>query len=207
MIRRSTWILLVIFAALVGLTIYLQKNKEATQEMASTFPTPSVKTLFSAEEGLPFRIHIEASTGETVEVARNVDNVWVLKMPIEAAADQGLVEGAASQITSLRVLNEVQLGPEVVGLDRPAYLLKISFTNGKEHEVAIGSLTPTESGYYVRVDQGQTVIVTKSGIDSLIELLKSPPYAETPTPSPTPVLPTETPTPTPTAGAEVTPTP
>ncbi len=205
MIRKSTWILLVIFAALVGLTIYLQKDKEATQELASTFPTASVKTLFSAEEGLPFRIRIESQTGEAVEVVRNADNVWVLKTPMEAAADQSLVEGAASQITSLRVLTEVQLAPEIVGLDHPAYILKISFTGGKEHEVEIGSLTPTESGYYVRVDRGQTVIVAKSGIDSLIGLLTSPPYAETPTPTVTPEPPTETPTPT--VEAEVTPTP
>ncbi|MGC8856665.1 MAG: DUF4340 domain-containing protein [Anaerolineae bacterium] len=205
MIRKSTWILLVIFAALVGLTIYLQKDKEATQELAATFPTASVKTLFSSEEGLPFRIRIEAQTGEAVEVVRNADNVWVLKTPIEAAADQSLAEGAASQITSLRVLSEVQLAPEIVGLNRPAYLLKISFTGGKEHEVEIGSVTPTESGYYVQVDHGQTVIVAKSGIDSLIGLLTSPPYAETPTPSVTPEPPTETPTPTAEAIATATP--
>jgi len=204
MIRKSTWILLVIFAALVGLAIYLQKDKEATQSMATTFPTASAKTLFPAEEGLPFRIRIESQTGEAVEV-RNADNVWVLKSPIEAAADQGLVEGAASQITSLRVLSEVQLAAEIVGLDRPSYILKISFTGGKEHEVEIGSLTPTESGYYVRVDRGQTVIVSKSGIDSLIGLLTSPPYAETPTPSVTPAPATETPAPT--VEAEATPTP
>ena len=62
-----------------------------------------------------------------------------------------------------------------------------------ERKAQVGVITPTDSGYYVLNTAGEVVVVSKSSIDSLLELLKNPPYLETLTPSPTAV--TETPLP------------
>lgn len=199
MIRKPTWILLVLLAGLIGFMFYYN-NKKALSAFETT-PTASATFLFGPEDGLPSRIQVESSTGETVELAHDAEQAWTLTLPIEAAADQGLAEAAASQVTTLRVLDQVDLGLEIIGLDRPTYVITIGFTGGTVHKLEVGSLTPTQSGYYVRVDGERLVIVNKTSLDSLLNLVTAPPYAETPTPSPLP------PTATPDSATEATPTP
>lgn len=201
MIRKPTWILLVVLAGLIGFMFYYNNQKALTA--IETTPTSSTAFLFGPEDGLPSSIKIEASTGETVELAHDADQAWMLKMPIEAAADQGLAEAAASQVTTLRVLDEVGLGLEIIGLDRPVYIITIGFTAGTVHKLEVGSKTPTQSGYYVRVDGEQIVILNLTSLDALLNLVTAPPYAETPTPSPAPA----TPTPASATEAAATPTP
>src|SRR5574341_987340 len=100
MIRRNTWVLLFILAGLIGLTFYL-KNQQTRAEAEAT-PTAGISYLFTSAEGLPSGIKIEAATGESVEVTREANGKWVLKAPVQAEADQGLVEAAATQVGSLR---------------------------------------------------------------------------------------------------------
>jgi hypothetical protein len=115
------------------------------------------------------------------------------------------VEAAATQLTSLRVVGEVKGDAEIFGLDTPAYAINIEFAEGKTRLLEVGDNTPTNSGYYVRLDRGKILIVGLSGIDSLTNLVIFPPYASTPTPSPQP--PTATPVPPVETEAAVTPTP
>jgi hypothetical protein len=195
MVRRTTWFALLVLAALIGLTIYLrQKPPGASAEVTETPGAPESQSLFGSEAGLPTNLKISAATGGTVELAHAVDNTWTLKQPIQAAADQGQAEAAATQIGALRALDPVELPLNVVGLDKPAYTIVVGFTGGVTHTLEIGDQTPSGSGYYTRMDKGVVTIVTGAGIDSLLGLLTAPPYLETPTPSPVP--PTETPVPT-----------
>jgi len=202
--RRPTVIYLLLFLVLVGAYYYLN-NREQPADIALTVePTSEVSYLFTAEDGVPTSIRIESKAGDIVEVARNVENAWALKLPIEAAAEQASAEAAASQVTTMQILDRLpDIDPEIVGLTDPEYILVIKFTSGVERNVKIGVITPTESGYYVQNTDDETVIVSKSSVDALLGLLNNPPYLETPTPSPialteTPIPPTpsnETPTP------------
>jgi hypothetical protein len=183
--RRSTTIFLLLFVALAGIYYYLNNRPEAADSSITPEPTTQVSYLFTPEDGLPTGIRIESKAGETVEVARNADNAWALILPAEAAADQGSVEAAASQVTTIRVLDRLTDTPaEAVGLDVPEYKMVVKFTSGVERMVEIGVLTPTGSGYYVRKNGNEIVIVSKSAVDSLLELLSNPPYAPTETPPP-----------------------
>jgi hypothetical protein len=202
MIRRNTWFLLILLAALIGFMVFVNKRKQA----AATEPTPTGAVdvfLFGPEAGNPTRIKIEAAGGELVEVARDASGQWAITAPVDAPADQALVQAAADQIGAMTQLQEIEIELAAVGLDRPANVLTIAFSTGKQHRVAIGSKTVTDSGYYVRLDAETTTrIITTSSIEALLNLLKSPPYAQTPTPSPapgseTPVSASETPTGTP----------
>jgi Domain of unknown function (DUF4340) len=198
MIRRSTVVYIVLLLVLAGAYYYLNnRNKtadievtaEATSEVAQAY-------LFSAEDGTPSSIRIESKAGKTVEVARGADNAWMLTQPIEAKADQGAAEAAASQITTMSILDTVpDIDPKIVGLETPEYVLTVKFTSGVERTVDIGVITPTESGYYVRDAEGKVIIVSRSAIDSLLGLLDNPPYLETLTPSPIPATETSTPLP------------
>lgn len=191
MLKRSTWLALIVLAVLIGWMIYIQQDEKAVKEEAKSFPTLETHRLFDAAEGLPTRIKIEAATGETVEVGLGMGNLWELTLPFGGAADQGQVEAAVTQIGTLRSLEQVgQIPLSELGLEKPTYIITLGFTDGKTHTLEIGDQTPSGSGYYVRLDQDQAMIVEGAGIDGLLGLLTFPPYRETPTPSPLPSTPT-----------------
>ena len=205
--RRFPVIYILLLGLLVGAYYYLDQRAQSADadiaDIAITFaPEAEIAYLFASEDGAPTSIRVESSkTGEVVELARNAENAWALILPIEASAEQGSSEAAASQLTTIRISDRLpNINPKDVGLDVPAYKLTVKFTNGVERIAEIGVITPTENGYYVRID-GEIVIVSRNAIDALVGLLTNPPYVETPTPSPVPATETKTPLPsTPEAG-------
>jgi len=183
MIRRSTVVYVVLLLVLAGAYYYLNNREQPADIELTAEPGSEVSYLFTAEEGTPSSIRIESRTGETVEVARGADNAWILTEPIETKADQGAAAAAASQITTMRIVDTVpDVDPQIVGLDTPEYVLTTNFTSGVKRTVEVGVITPTESGYYVRDAAGNVVIVSRSAIDALLGLLTNPPFLETPTP-------------------------
>jgi hypothetical protein len=181
--RRPTVIFLLLFLAL-AVTYYYLNNREQPADISVTVePTTEVRYLFTAEDGLPTSIRIESKAGDVVEVARDAANAWALIEPNEASADQASAEAAASQVTTMQILDTIpEVDPEIVGLTNPEYIVTIKFSSDVERKVDIGVVTPTESGYYVRNTNGDIVIISRSSVDALLGLLTNPPYAETPTP-------------------------
>lgn len=184
--RRSTIIYLVLFAIVLGAAYYFN-NRAATAEAEATpeATLPPIEYLFTSADGTPTGMRITSKAGEVVQVARNAESAWAVVLPDEAAADQGSSEAAATQVTTMRILERVpNLAPEAAGLDDPDYTFSFQFTSGSERTIEVGVLTPTESGYYVRGEDGGIVIVSRSAVDALLGLLTSPPYAPTETPPP-----------------------
>jgi hypothetical protein len=182
--KRSTGIVLIVFLALVGLMLYLNQKNPSTGA-ADVTPTATVENLFTQTDGLPISIDIKSKAGEEVAIERNDAGVWVLKQPIEAEADQGSAEAAASQASDLRIVSKPQVAPDEVGLTQPSYILTVKLTGGTVKTVRIGDLTPTSSGYYTSVDgSNEVLIVGKTGMDALLSMVTSPPYVSTPTPAP-----------------------
>ena len=185
--RRSTIIYILLLGVMAGAYYYLTNREQPADITVTVEPTAKVSYLFTADDGTPTSIRVESQSGEVVELARNAENAWALILPSEASAEQGSSEAAASQLTTIRISDHLpNISPKDVGLDVPAYTLTVKFTTGVERIAEIGVITPTENGYYVRMD-GEIVIVSRNAIDALIGLLTNPPYAETPTPPlPTP---------------------
>lgn len=184
--KRSTWIVLVIFLALVGIFFYLNQRESTVSEDGEASPTVApVEYLISETDGLPSSIEIKSNSGDQVHIERDKAGEWVLKQPTEAEANQGSAEAAASQLTALRIVSRPEVAPADAGLIHPSYEMTVKLTGGKVKNVRIGDLTPIESGYYTSVDDnGEVLIVSKTGLDSLLVLLTSPPFASTPTPEP-----------------------
>jgi len=202
MIKRNTWILLVLFAALVGFALfqkYKPPKEEPAEDVTPTATIAPVEFLFPAEEGVVTSILIESKEGEVIGVERG-DEGWVVTKPVEANADQGPVEAAASQATALTIINRLDIDPAAAGLESPAYTITIGFANGNVFTAEIGDETPIGSGYYARKDGGKILVISKDGIDALLNLLWYSPALATETP-----LPSETPTQTPTPAATTTP--
>ncbi len=196
--RAGTWITLVLLLALIGVSYYLNNQKETAAAEAT--PAGETTFVFDAAQGMPTSIEVKPVDGDAVKVARNTENVWVMELPVKAEANQGIAEQAASQVASLSVVSEVDGDPQIFGVNDPSFIITVEFSNGEKHTLDVGDPTPTNSGYYVWLDQGKIMIVGLSGIDALANLAFFPPYLNTPTPSPlppteTPVAPIQTPTP------------
>jgi hypothetical protein len=191
-------------AALVGLAFYLNREKDKTGAEDAT-PTLETAYIFTAADGTVSSIEVKPKEGETVKIARNTENAWAVILPIEAEANQGLAEAAATQLTALPVSTQIEDGksPDIFGLDNPAYVITIEFGTGKTRTLEVGDAAISGNGYYVRVDKDKMLITDLSGIDALLQLASFPPYLNTPIPTALP--PTETPVPS--AEAAVTPTP
>jgi hypothetical protein len=194
MIRTSTVVYIVLFLVLAGAYLYLRNREQPAEIELTAEPSAEVSYLFPAEDGTPTSLRIESKSGKIVEVARDAENVWALTQPVEAQADQAAAEAAATQVSTMRILDTVpEVDPKLIGLEVPEYVLTIKFTGGGERTADVGVITPTESGYYVRNSAGQVVIVSRDAIDPLLGLLDTPPYLETPTPDVAPATETATP--------------
>lgn len=188
--RAGTWITLLLLAVLIGFTYYLNR-KEANAEAEATPTSEETLFVFNEQDGNIASIEVKPADREAVKAKRGTDNVWALELPFAAEANQGLVEAAASQVKALNIVSEVDADPGILGLDQPAYIITIEFAGGTRRTLEVGDNTPTNNGYYVRLDKKRIMILTLSGIDSLTNLAQFPPYLNTPTPSPLP--PTATP--------------
>lgn len=184
--RRSVSIIyIIILVILAGLYYYLNNRPQSDIGETPEVTIAPAEYLFSFEDGVLTSIRIESRDGETVEVARNVENAWEFLLPIETSADQGLVEAAVNQVPTIRVLDHLpNLTAETVGLDAPEYKITVQFTGDVERIINIGVLTPTESGYYINRGDGEILIASNIPLDALIGLLTDPPYLATETPLP-----------------------
>jgi hypothetical protein len=188
MVKRQTWILLALFAALAGFAIYQKYNPRSVAPDADATPPATVapvEFLFPAEEGVVTSLLIESREGKTVGVER-ADNAWVLTQPVEAEADPTSVEEAASQVTALTAMSRLELDPAAAGLKSPAYTVTVGFSSGKFFIAQVGDETPTGTGYYVRKEDGSILVINKDGMDAMLNLLLFPPFLETPVVTKTP---------------------
>jgi hypothetical protein len=190
----------------IGAAILFNNQKTFGRATFGSTPTSSQTFLFSSQDGNATDIKISDTNGDTVEISRNPTGTWVLKAPTADAADQSQAEAAASQVSSLNMLGNEQIGLPDVGLDKPTYTMTITFDSAKTHKVLIGEVNVIQTGYYVQVDGGPVQLVDKSGIDALVGMLTAPPYLATLTPTIT-LTPTYTavPSDTPTAAPTFTP--
>ena len=184
--KRSTWIVLFIFVVLAGLVLYLNQREPTSSEDAEATPPAPVEFLFTDTDGLPTSIDIISDAGEQVTITRNEEGEWVLEQPIMTEADQGSAQAAATQLSALRIESRPEVALEDAGLTQPSFTLTVELTGGTTKIVRIGDLTPTGIGYYTYIDgSNEVLIVDQFGLDSLLKLVTSPPYLNTPIPTET----------------------
>ncbi len=185
MSQRTPLVLLVILAAVIGLGWYL--NQRSTDASTPTVtPAPTAAFLFASESGQIVKFSLFDASGKYTTLTRGAGGAWMIETDSHnGIADQGQAEAAATQIATLRILRTLDAPPAAseIGLDAPAYTLKVFTANG-EQTAHIGNATVTGSGYYIQDFDGNVSIVSKFGVDALLNLLTNPPFAETPTPSP-----------------------
>jgi hypothetical protein len=195
--KRSNWVLLLLLAVAIGayFLIDYRKNKTAAEATATVVET---SYLVQETDAVLQSIRIYDQDYHIVELRRGQDGLWTVNLPTPGTADQSLAGAAETQIGALQVVTELGTvsGLSDFGLAFPVYTIKLGYANGVEHKIELGNLTPTSSGYYVQLDDGQVYVVSQYSLDAVLNLIDNPPYPPTPTPEPATVTP-EAVTPTP----------
>ena len=178
MLRRSTWIILVIFLALLGGAWYFQKYQAGRN--AEITPTSEYKLLFAdLDKAQITGIEIVNSQGKQFSVAMDESENWVVAGFSATDTNPYSIDDMLTKVTALTIMSELNPAPalDVIGLTTPDYILKVSVKDGKQKTAYIGSLTPTSSGYYARMENGGPVVVGKYAVDNLINFLDNPPVS------------------------------
>jgi hypothetical protein len=185
MIRRSTWITLLVFVVvLAGAMVWTRRAP--INDAAETSPTPA--SLWSYDESQVQGLRIEdLKAGKIVEVHRNPDVAWKLTQPDEEPADAGRVEQAITWLRSpnvSRVLTADQdLGP--FGLADPAVRVTLLLQDGTSQSFDVGASTGIAGTAYIRVAGGDQIqVVSGYSLDDVTGLLDDIPVVP---PTATPV--------------------
>jgi hypothetical protein len=92
------------------------------------------------------------------------DKVWYLTKPLDAKADQTIVDNMLTTLARLRKERDLGMEKDLkpFGLDKPP--LVVQFTaQGKPHHLAIGAKVPGDQNYYVRADQDPHLLMISQG--------------------------------------------
>jgi len=155
---RSTWVLALIFAALLFYLLRWEKDKpsDAEREAAAL----EVMSLDQSRISW-FRIETER---DTVEARRDDDGEWNLLVPIEDRADDARVHSLLEYFSPLRAVRIVEGSRSQqikYQLDRPSIIATIEpFTGGasKRRTLLVGRRNPAFNTYYAVVDHDTSYV-------------------------------------------------
>jgi hypothetical protein len=196
MVRRNTWIMLVIFVLIGGFVFgYQRLQASKTSDVATQTPLATEEKLYAITLAGVDRITIEDQAGESITTYRDPQTInWVIDGLPYDTVDSAQIQANVTQLLDLTVKQTLaeDLTLDVVGLDTPAYTITMTSMDGSQVVTTIGNVIPSGNGYYLRVGSGPVSIVDINVIQSVVGMLKNPPWLPTPTPE---VTPTETGTP------------
>jgi hypothetical protein len=210
--RRSTVVLVFLFAALGLLYWYMQKPGNVIKQALATSTTTSPQSLpdlIRPDQGPVSQISVQRADGKIVTL-KKAGGIWLVATDHEAPANQDTSETIALNALSWRTIAKLEktLDLASIGLSSPAYTVSLVLLDGSPYTFKVGNATVTGSGYYVQANDGSIVVVDKYAIDALANMIVEPPFLVTTTPLPNPA--TETPippaTPETTSTPDVTPT-
>ena len=183
MIKRSTWIVLGVFLLLLAGAYLWQRNQPEGETGGEATPTPPASVYNNLDATKIKSFQVDDSQGGSMVVERDLTGMWSLVKPQAEATDAGRVEAAISQLTAMMVLSQLDPQPaqDVVGLNAPAYVITLKMSDGTTPVLKVGKVTPTSSGYYVQLDKGPILVVSKIGVDDVVGLVANPPVQLTPT--------------------------
>lgn len=175
MVRKPTLILLIVFALLIGLMFYLQKNPLPSRASLTPSPTLRAQIVPNLEQGDITAISFaEKGSADIIQVKKNEQGEWVVGAEGKQKADAGKVEQARAEIAALTVITEMpeELEDSAVGLKEPTYTLTIQTAQDQKYEIQVGDKTPIENGYYAKVENGSAVVLNNNAIDTIVRLMK-----------------------------------
>jgi Domain of unknown function (DUF4340) len=185
MVRRSTWILLVILVILAGFTWVFQCYQvKKTDNTATVTPTIALVNIYDLTGKQVNQVDLSDSSGTKVVFNRNSDSgKWsITNTPLEQA-DSFQIESNFAQLFAITAQETLTQTPPLdsIGLVSPAYTIHMTTTDGGIMNTDVGSITPIGNGYYLQVNSGPIIIVDKVVMDDVLNMITNPPLIATPT--------------------------
>lgn len=185
MINRNTWILLVAFVVLLAGTVYWQRSKMS----ANATPTPFVSTTnYVFQDVISTEIQSVQLSGpdnQALALERDASGQWMIVQPKLEPADSVKVESTLSQLAALPLVStpDLLIDLKALGLQPPLYSVLFKMSDGRQFSLNAGKATPTGSGYYILTSQRAVAVASKLGLDTVFDLLTTPPVQPTATPT------------------------
>ena len=159
---RSTLVLVVVLAGLVGYIYYLN-DREAAPADAKEKAFASVNAEDIEE------IQIKSASGQTSRVQK-VDGTWRIVAPESADADQSELSSITGSLATLelqRVVDEKGADVKPYGLEPPRLEVEFRAKGDKEaRRIQFGERTPTGGDLYARLPGQPRVFLVSSFLDS-----------------------------------------
>jgi len=174
MIQKKTWILLILFFVILSLALFIEQTPSITSSLRTATPTVFLKLFpgWSVEDLASLQLS-DAKTQAIVGLEKYSENTWGFSPPqVALEVDQGKVQSLISSLLSLEILNTINANStlEQYGLLPPNLIITLQNTQGETKLMNIGSETATASGYYVQVDDGMPAVISKYGIEGILQL-------------------------------------
>jgi hypothetical protein len=146
-------IFLVLAGAYVGLTWH--KEKQAARE-------EQAKKVFHLAEPEVTDLTLVRGKDEVRLVKK--DKEWFLTAPINAKADQTIVDNLLTTLARLQKARDLGVEKDLkpYGLDKPPLVVKFTAL-GKPHQLLIGAKVPGDQNYYVLADQTPNLLMISEG--------------------------------------------
>jgi len=164
-VKKST-LLLVLLAVALGVAVwYLEFKREKPAEDAATASKPLFN--FKSEEVTMLTL---TRSGETLRVERR-GAAWRITQPVDAAADDGAVEGLLGSLSFARISKTIAVTPpgsadalKEFGLDAPVVTLEMKLKSGTAHRLRLGAKDFTGSNVYALVDSAPDVALLPADV-------------------------------------------
>jgi hypothetical protein len=159
---RSTLILIVILAGLVGYIYYLNGRDTTSTDTKE-------KAFASVKEEEIEDIRIRSADGQTTHLQK-ADGAWKIVEPEALAADEGALSSITSSLATLeiqRVVDEKASDLKQYGLDPARVEVEFRVKGDKEPKrMALGEKTPTGGDLYAQLPGQPRVFLVSSFLDS-----------------------------------------
>jgi hypothetical protein len=200
MIRRSTLILLLLFAISIGIYFYLDKNPIKTDVNATPTPPPVLFPEIQFDQVASVKYF--GLKKEVIQLDLAPDNNWKLISENNLPVEWAVVEDLVSTISDINIQNKLPStsSEEILGISSNSARIEIGQKNGSTLIIWVGNLTPTSNGYYIKTTDGTIYIVDRYTLDIVLDKLTRSSITGTPDPTNTPE-PSRTATPTPLPGS------
>ena len=187
MIRRSTWIFIIIFVVLTAVASYWERS--GNQVEVTPTATPRI-SLLDLNVSSVTRLEILDNQGASLALSKDDAGNWIIEEPVGEIDTSIDLSSKIESFITVRALSALDSPPpgDASGLYGGAYTITLSLSGDDQRTVVVGSETVTGSGYYVQVND-TVFVVDKFTIENLVDLLQNPPYitpeaTETPEGSP-----------------------
>jgi hypothetical protein len=184
MVKRSTLVMVVLFVAALAILFLVRRDPSIMQTATPTpVSTPMSKMLPDWNAADIVSAKLERAVGGVTELTRNSEGSWTNKAfgPLEP----GKVEQLLAELlaTNILVVLPADYSLEDLKLTTPAQTITLQDASGRETRIMIGGTTPSQSGYYLRVDGAPPIAVSKYAVEAVLKLFDEalPAPTETPT--------------------------